>query len=231
MVMGEAVSKIIISDDMEIHGLLKAILKTKERLWIWQKKRGDGTRPVHYATIKRVDQIKKTVVIQPNNTTGFRFDPKEPVFIYSQDRFIAFKVPVREYDKFYISFSLPGRINHLDSEWINGLELVEREDENSNLHKRAQQRVSAQNDQIVSVRKISGTDVASRPQFYMLYDMSKGGMGFKMDDPAEFVPGDRIEVLGIDGKELPKKLRGTVKAVRQMDDLLKSFKVGVQFDQ
>lgn len=220
----------VISDDMEIYGVLKSMAQRKEKLWAWQAKdeKGGQSRPVHYAIIRKVDPIKKTIEIVANNSSGFRFVAGKDLFLYSTIKGIALKIVMREYDPFYITFTTPARLNVLSKDFLTNIELVEKEDENSNKHKRNVPRIRPKADQIVAINKLSMATGSMR--FYHLYDISQTGMGMMVDDPAEFELGEKIEVLSINNKDLPKVLKGEVVAIRQMNEETDdSFKVGVKF--
>lgn len=222
----------IVTDDMEIYGVLKGMAARKEKLWSWQSKDKEdvGNRPVHYALVRKVDPIKKTIEIVPNNTTGFRFRADRDLFLYSTQKGIALKIKIRELDPFYITFSTPPRLNVLSKDFLTNIELVEKENEAANKHKRGVPRVRPRAMQTVTINKFSGEQKMMR--FLQLYDISAGGMGMVVDDPAEFEVGEEIEVLSINDKELPKVLKGQVMAIRQMTDdemMSDQFKVGIKF--
>lgn len=219
----------VISDDMEIYGILKSMSQRKEKLWSWQvKNENDSKRSVHYAIIRKVDPIKKTIEIVPNNSSGFRFKPGQDLFLYSTQKGIALKINIREFDPFYITFTTPSRLNVLSKDFLTNIELVEKEDESSNKHKRNVPRIRPKADQIVTIKKLALAGGAMK--FYQLYDISQTGMGMVVDDPAEFELMEKIEVLAINNKDLPKVLKGEVVAIRQMgDEGSDQFKVGVKF--
>ena len=223
----------VISDDMEVYGFLKAMAARKEKLWSWQSRdENDGTsRAVHYAIIRKVDLIKKTIEIVPNNSTGFRFSADKDLFLYSTVKGVALKIKIREFDPFYITFSTPPRLNVLSKDFLTNIELVEKENEVANKHKRNVPRVKPKAMQGVSINKITASNKLMK--FYQLYDISAGGMGMLVDDPAEFEVGEKLEVLSINEKDLPKPITGQVMAIRQMSEdeseFSDQFKVGVKF--
>jgi len=223
-------SQSVINDDLEIAGVLKALSQTKTKLWCWQNTKVNGLRPVHYCQIQKVDQIKKLFYIKPTNKNGFRFVEKEPIFIFAQQRCIACKLDIRDLNKQGITLGLPDKLNVLDETFIDQVQLVEKEDEVANEHKREVPRKTANSGQMVGVRKIdSETGELDTLDFYTLYDMSKGGMGLKSSDPAEFQPGDKVGIVSVDGKSLAKRIEGVVMSVRQTEDIIESFKVGIKF--
>lgn len=215
-----------IDEDLEIISIFKYLLQTKEKIWVWQKKSNATPhirRPVHFATIRKVDAIKHVIEIRPNNSKGFKFETNDELFVYSSSKGVAFKIPIRERSPEMISFSMPKRMNLINGEMLTSLALVEKEDEEKHKHLRQIPRVSAKKDQMVSIYR----PATNGHNIYLLHDMSSGGMGFLIDDPAEFEVAETVEVLGIDGKPLNRKLRGKVVAIRQVDS--RTFKVGVKF--
>lgn len=219
-----------ITDDLEIIDLFRFFTKTKEKLWVWQNKKDEnGYRPVHFAVIRKYDPLKKFIEFSPNNSNGFRLRDKEEIYIFSKSRNIAFKAVARELGKEFIIVTTPKHLNILSEELASKLTIVEREDEDSNLTKRSVPRKSAKDGQMVGVERIDQNGERSKLLMYGLYDISQGGMGFRVNDPAEFMKGDTVEVVEVDGKPLPKRLSGTVMAIREMEDEFETFKVGVQF--
>ena len=220
-----------ITDDLEIIGIFKEFAKSRKHLWAWQQNPdASGKRPVHFIHIKKVDVIKKTIVVMPNNADGFRFTKGAEIFLFCSERGLAIKTPVRELEKDYLTIPMPMRLNLLSKEFLEKIELVEKENEESNLHKRTAPRSQAKSGQFVGIDKIDENHKVIRADLYELYDISAGGVGFKVHDPAEFATGDLIRVSHVDGKPLGKPLVGSVVAVRQMEDeLTDTFKIGVKF--
>lgn len=220
-----------ITDDLEIIGIFKEFVRSRKHLWAWQQTPdATGKRPVHFITVKKVDAIKKTIYVVANNTDGFRFTKGAEIFLFCADRGLAIKTPMRELEKEYITIPLPMRLNVLSKEFLEKIELVERENEENNLHKRAAPRSQAKSGQLVGIDKIDEEGKVLRADLFPLYDISAGGVGFKVHDPAEFTAGDRIRVTHVDGKPLGKPLIGIVMAVRQMEDeIIDTFKIGVKF--
>lgn len=223
-------SQQVITDDLEIAGILKGLSQNKTKLWCWQNTKVDGERPVHYCLVQKVDQIKKIFTIRPTNKHGFRFVDGEPIFIFAQGRCVACKLDMRDLNKQGIILPLPDKLSVLNESFIQQVELVEREDEAANEHKREAARKTAKTGQMVGVRKINKeTEELETLDFYTLYDMSKGGMGIKVNDPAEFQKSDILVLVSVDGKDLSKAIRGQVMSIRQTEDIVESFKVGIKF--
>lgn len=224
--------KKFITDDLEIIGIFKEFVKSKKHMWAWQQNPdASGKRPVHFITVKKVDPIKKTIVVYANNSDGFRFTKGAEIFLFCSNRGLAIKTPVRELEKEYLTIPLPARLNLLSKEFLEKIELVEKENEDNHKHKRGAPRSQAKSGQLVGIDKLSDNGSILRTDLYSLYDISAGGMGFKVHDPAEFTTGDLIRVTHVDGKLLGKALTGVVMAVRQMEDeILETFKIGVKFN-
>lgn len=218
-----------IDDDLEILGIFKGFLQRKEKLWLWQKADDEASqRIVHYGIVKKIDPFKKLIELRPNNSTGFKFtDDKAPIFLYSSKRCVALKTLMREYTPDFISFSFPKLLNAIKGDLLQNLQLVEKENESLHVHERQAPRVQAKGTQFIGMKRILEGHL-SPLLTYELYDISQGGMAFEVYDPAEFAIADKIQVLSIDGKPLPKTLHGKVVSVRQLPDA-DIFKIGVQF--
>lgn len=229
--MEKIVEKKFITDDLEIIGIFKEFARTRKSLWAWQQTPDQtGKRPVHFITIKKVDAIKKTIVVYPNNSDGFRFTKDSEIFLFCSIRGLAIKTAVREFEKDFLTIPLPKKLNILSKEFLEKIELVERENENNHKHERVAPRSQAKTGQLVGIDKLNPSLETLRSELFNLYDISAGGMGFMVHDPAEYTPGDKIRVTHVDGKALPKHLYGEVMAVRQIEgESVDTFKVGVKF--
>ncbi len=218
-----------ISDDIEIIGVFKFFINSKEKVWVWQKNINPhtGKRTVHMAIVKKIDYEKRTIEIRPNNKGGFKFDDAEEIFFYSVTRFIAAKVNVKIQENSHLIFAIPERLNILDQNVITRIGIVEREEETKFKHLRTIARKDAKDNQVVTIKRFNGQEVRT----HILHDISGGGMGFIVDDPGEYEIGESIEIENIDGKPLSKVVTGRVVAMRQLDDReLGEFKIGVEFD-
>lgn len=218
-----------INDDMEIVGIFKAFHQKKEKLWVWQQKDEDKIRRiVHYAMIRKVDALRKTIEFCPNNTLGFHFDPNKAIYLYSNKRSIALKLKMREYSNQFIIIGLPKKLNLVEGHFLNNIELVERENEQAHEHKRQVPRIPAKSQQTIGLRR-TPNDRPGALEVYPLHDISRGGMSFVVNDPAEFVVGERLELQNIDNRVLPKKLPGKVVSIKLFQEAEDEFKIGVAF--
>tara|TARA_R110002072_G_scaffold64203_2_gene159199 strand:- start:39772 stop:40461 length:690 start_codon:yes stop_codon:yes gene_type:complete len=227
--MEEEVQRKFIADDLEIIDLFKVILRDKEKLWAWQQdKLPNGVRPVHFVSIRKVDPIKKIIEVIPTTNTGFTYVKGKDLFLYCKSKNIATKISMRELESEYITFTIPQKLNILSEELAEKLAIVEKENEESNAHKREVPRKQADG-QLVTVHKVDENGEIIHDDLFGLYDISAGGMGFRVYDPAEFLKGDRVIVPSVNGKDLPNSLKGEVMSVRLMEDEGDIFKVGVRF--
>lgn len=218
-----------ISDDIEIIGVFKTFIQSKEKVWVWQKNisKATGRRPVHLAFVKKIDPIKRVIEIRPTNKGGFKFDHGEEIFLYSATRYVAVKILVKSRELETLTFTIPDRLNILDQNFMMRVGILEKEDAEKFKHMRTIPRKEAKNNQMVTIKRMNGAEVRS----HFLHDMSGGGMGFVVEDPGEYEIGESIEVENIDGKPLSRQVKGKVVAIRQMDDReLGQFKVGVRFE-
>ena len=216
----------LIDDDLEIIDILKALKNEREKLWLWQPKGTSESRAVHYGVIRRCDIMKKLIEIVPTRAKGFKFSSPRELFLFSERRCIACKVKVQEYEGGYLTFVLPDRMNLMPGDFLEKFKIVEPENEQKFSHLRQLPRRAAKGGQMLGL--LREDEESDRLDYFSLYDISQGGMGFRAEDPGEFLVGDKVIAVEIDGKPLPKKLRGEVVAVRQMEDE-NNFKIGVKF--
>lgn len=221
----------LITDDLEIIGIFKAFMQRKEKLWTWQTISGPGNkRVVHYSIVKKVDPLRKIIELKPNNKSGFRFDSKSEIFLFSKVRSIAIKLKVREMGADFIILALPQKLNLIHGDFLKNIELVEKENEQANKHLRQVPRVVAQEEQLLGLRRSSSEEQSTAPlEFFALHDMSQGGLSFHVSDPAEFSVGDFVVIEHLNDKELKNKLRGRVASLRLLEESQDLFKVGVAF--
>jgi hypothetical protein len=217
----------LVTDDLEIIDLFRLLHRDKEKLWLWQQiPNEEGDRPVHYCLIKKVDVLKKMITLTPLTQEGFTFKKSQKeLFLYSKTKNIATKISPREIDPAYIFFPIPEKINALSEELAAKINLVEKENESENSHKRSQPRKQATGKQTIRAYK-EGNDKKILP--YTLYDISAGGLALKTIDPGMFKQGDFITIVSINAKELEMVISGEVVSVRHMEEE-DVFKVGVRF--
>ncbi len=70
-------------------------------------------------------------------------------------------------------------------------------------------------------------DSSDKVLIYSLFDLSTGGMAFKISGKEMFQKNDKLLVTAIDGKDLDKPMIGIIRNI--IEDGLHSFRVGVQF--
>lgn len=219
-------NKKFITDDLEIIDFFRVLMKSKEKLWIWQQAENEkGERPIHFCMLRKFDVLKKSLELTPLTEEGFTFNPEsKDLFLYSRKRNIAFKFSPREFESHYIMLGMPARLNFLSEDLATKLNFVEQEDEDSQMHLRTQPRKVAGEKQTVKIIREGN----NKPQQFNLYDISAGGMAFKSPDPGVFKKGDILIIVSINQNPLPQEITGKVVSIRHMieDD---QFKVGVQF--
>jgi hypothetical protein len=213
-----------ITDDLEIISILKTIQSSKEKVWLWQN---IGERIVQLALLKKVDQIKKLVQIHPTAAKGFHFSSKDNVFLYSQNKLIATKISIREVDKDYIVFTLPQKMMKVTESYVDGLQFVEKEDEQAHTHERSFNRQEIISEKFIKVS--FQNEPLKKGDIYFLGDISQSGLSFKIDDPGAFHRGDLLSFSELNGKTLNPAMKGEVMSVRELPDAPGMFKVGVRY--
>lgn len=218
-----------VTDEFEIHSFLRVLSQTRDKIWLWQKELVDGKRLVQYGVIKKVDLIKKVIHVSPCNTKGFKFLTLDEYFLYDSQKSLAFKFKARELTSDMMVIPIPQSIHKLSSDFLKNVELVEVENEELFKHLREAPRVQPKNEQFVSLERTKLDGSFSKLEVFTLYDISQGGMGFKIDDPSEFDIGEGVEVKYINENPVPKVMVGDVVSIRQDEDHGNEFKVGVRF--
>ncbi len=218
-----------IVDDLEIIDIFRVFFKTKEKLWFWQpKEKPDSNRPIHFAIVTKVNIIGKSISIEPVSKEGFRFTPEKDIFLYSKDKNIAVKLKPRRMKPNHIVLPLPERISILSEKFASIISIVEKEDEQSHIHKRAAPRKQAEGPQSALIKKLKTDGTAEPSKRVGIYDVSPGGMGLKTDDPGEFEKDQKISVLCINDTHLPRPIQGTIISIRHIEED-DCFKIGIQF--
>lgn len=73
-------------------------------------------------------------------------------------------------------------------------------------------------------------DVLEQVHRVILFDLSRGGMGFVTSEPQYFLKGRRVRILGFEDFDLDDPLVGRIMSQRPIDDLKLHHKIGVRFD-
>ena len=221
-----------ITEDLEILRYLNTWLNEREMLWLWQvMEDNNNQRLIHYAMISKVDMLKKEVWIKPAKTDVFRFDRMADLFIYIPKECMAIKVSIRKFEQNYLTFSFPDKMTNVPGDFFENIHLIEQEDEEKFVHMRTCPRRKSGGMQLIGVQ-ITAHNNQARLKDFTLYDLSQGGMAFLASDPGECVVGEKVLLRSIDGKELGKRPKGTVVAIRILEDEdgEKMIKVSVKFD-
>ena len=218
-----------VTDEFEIHSFFRVLNQSRDKIWLWQKELVDGKRLVQYGVVKKVDLIKKVIHVSPCSTKGFKFLTLEEYFFYDSQKSLAFKFKARELTSDMMVIPIPQAIHKLSSDFLKNVELVEIENEELFKHLREAPRVQTKNDQFVSLVRVQEETSSSKLEIFTLYDISQGGMGFKIDDPSEFEIDEVVEVKHINENAVPKIMIGEVVSVRQDEAHNNEFKVGVKF--
>lgn len=213
-----------IVDDLEVYRILQQIKDKEETLWLWQNHEKHEKRKVHYGKIVKIDQINKKIEIRPNRTSVFKFNREKELFGVSGQSCFAFRVPIKQYDQVFLTFPTPHRLNQISGELMEKLQIVEKENEQKYAHLRTAPRKGAKEGQMIGLRINEAEE-----EIYPLYDISQGGLAFKVVDPGEVEKGDKIKVIQIDGTPLPQPIVGVVMSIRQLESGSSEFKVGVKF--
>ena len=80
--------------------------------------------------------------------------------------------------------------------------------------------------------KIISCQLAGQPQTrgnFVLFDLSRGGLGFKIPEAGVFTKGGYLEITALEGQELDNPLLGEIMSVRDLAPEEIGWKVGVKF--
>lgn len=214
-----------IIDLTEIDNILSSLKNTRTPVWLWQNRVDQEVRILHYGILVKINSKKDEVEIRPSRIGRFKFLRELDLFVVSEEKGFAFKTKIEKYDHTYLTFSYPMHLNILTSELRKKLHIVEVENEMKYSHMRKAPRKASKNGEFVLIER-AGENQSS---FFELYDMSQGGMGFFVSDPGEFSVGDNISILQVGEKTLDKQITGAVVSIKQMNDFLNNFKIGIKF--
>lgn len=220
----------IIDDSEEILSIFNRWKKNKEKLWIWQLDSSkNGDHKLFNATIIKVDYANdiKTVDLKPTNTDGFELNSKIDTFIYSKVDNLACKTGLAGYDIYLIKLNFPKTLGVMSPELFSKLQLIEKENEDIYLEKRKEERGKMKVDKVVQLRRFSENKNIRHPTLtFNIYDLSKGGLSFLVDDPAEFHKDEILEISKIDKNEFKAPMKCKVMGKREQDG---SYKIGIMF--
>lgn len=91
---------------------------------------------------------------------------------------------------------------------------------------RESQRIKPKEDKYVTILR---ENADKDKQIYKLLDLSQGGAGLHCLLSTEFVKGEKITIIEIDGKAIDKPLVGEVVAIRSANDEGTEYKIGIKF--
>ena len=219
-----------ITDASGIVDLLQLLNKNEENIWIWQDAPKEK-RKIYLGIVKGIDSIKEEFCIIPASyDTTFHFQEHTIISLYSKKQKMILRTEYQNLDMDQVVLKIPTKVGVLSEKLAKEFDLIEKENEADHLTQRQFKRKPATKEQSVTLEKIDEEENSIGLAVYILYDISPGGMGFRVEDMAAFKKGDRIRVLEINRKTTPKKLQGTITSLKRIDEESDSVKVGVQFD-
>lgn len=222
-----------ISDDLEIINLLTLVVKSGEKVWIWETNPETNERSAHLAKLIKFNIVDQYLELRPIVENGLKFNSFKNLFFYSQKQCFAFKLEVRKFEDSFIGFYTPKKVRQVSPDFYKAMKLVDIEDEVKFMHMRQVPRKTAAATTVGISHNLDHDDgpINSR---YELYDMSQGGLAFVCLDPGEFAVNSSLEITDLNGKVMGSKLRGTIMSIRKIEDedspFNDQFKVGVKFD-
>ena len=199
-----------------------------DKIWLWQDSLSENEKPTIYFAKMISDNIKKShIEFKSINQHAFQFKPEQNVNILSPNTFTYLECSIKRTESHHVILSIPKECYILSKEILDNWDLLPVENELANKHLRQTPRVQSKSEKTVGIQR--ATDPMERVKEYPLYDMSQTGAGFLIDHPSEFETNQKLIIKTLDGKSISRKIRGEVKAIREMEDQ-NSYKVGLMFD-
>jgi hypothetical protein len=158
----------------------------------------------------------------------FKFIKTEEIFLYQQERQIGFRARVKEIETEFVDVYFPRKLNILTGHEFSDFKIVEDENTDKFSHMRTAPRKTAGANQYIELMRHLEPHQGER-SVYRLHDISSGGMGVITLDPGDFLKGEQVDIMAINGKASASKLRGEVVAIRKLDGDADLFKVGFKF--
>lgn len=214
-----------IDDYFEITSLIDFIFSNDLNLFLWQHRRAHDKRVFHYGRIHKVKKLEKLLYFVPSKTQGFRFDISSPLYLFSQDKCVAWKCWIKSCESTMVTCEYPQKLSRVERDYIEKLQFVEVEDEEKYKDQRTTPRKNAKEGQMVGIERLKLNKVFTE----FLYDLSQGGMAFLVDDPGEYEVGEKLRLVSLDGVALEKIIEGEVVAIRKKEESLGEFKVCIKF--
>jgi hypothetical protein len=229
---------------MKNHELFSSLIgrMVEKRVWVtlWQLT-PEGTRIIREVRVRDVDFDNKEwrVVDKADQSKSFT---GTALFGYCREEALIFKTELLADQQELICVKLPVLLKLLEEDeirYIKGtpepdyanapwkvkrLETPQSEDEIF-AQLREAPRARPKDDKFISCHVAEHPD---QNQSYLLIDMSRGGMGFKVERDDAFRVGQHIEITAIEGETLEVILLGEVMSVRSLEPET-GFKVGVKF--
>jgi len=216
-----------ISDEYEIINIFKKIHRLESVLWLWQNV-GIKKRIVHFGIVKFFDLEKRHLSLRPKNKVSgrrFEFNTDDEIYFFSKDDELAGKTKIVSNFETGIVVNLPSTLNRIKCDEFN---IFEVDDDDKYKDKRAAPRGKAKERRVVTIITDESKN-GKKSDLYVLYDLSKGGLSFIIDDPAMFRIGEKIVLTAIDGASIQKPLDGEVVAIRTIKGMDLQIKACVKF--
>jgi hypothetical protein len=199
-----------------------------EKFWLWQDSLNENEKPIiHFAKLVKASIKSRIIEFRSHDKNMFNLKPEQNINILSPVNFIYLQCVIKRLESHQVILTIPNEVHLLSQEIINNWDLLPVEDELSNKHLRLTPRVQAKDSKTIGIQR--AIDPMENVVEYPLYDMSQTGAGFLIKNPSEFEVNQKLIVKTLDGKSIPRKIRGEIKGIREMEDK-SAFKVGIMFD-
>jgi len=214
-----------IDDYFEISVLIDFIFTNSLNLFVWQHQKAHEKRVFHFGRISKLDKMENLLKIVPSKTEQFKFEVKSPLYLFSEDKAVAWKCRIKRFEAGLVTCEYPLKIARVERDYIKKLQFIEMEDEEKFLKMRSTPRANANEGQMITLERFKSGKMVTQ----FLYDLSQGGMAFLVEDPGEYEVGEKLRLFGLDGVELEKKIDGEVVAIRKKEEALGDYKICIKF--
>jgi len=240
------------TDLLAFDKIFKKLMLGSVEVIVWQNSLKTGERQIVYSRLRSFDLTSGKLFFDLRSKE--KVEPTQPLYCYVKEEHLIFKSEIQEVSAAAITANLPFEVKFLD-DTEDLAEIIKLSSKNSPIKsmaersehdqkllndkftytldkedkmfvdKRESPRTRPTDDKWVKVARDDGF-VAG---FYILFDLSRGGLGFISFSESEFTKGDNVQVVGFNEFDLDDPFQGKVMSVRPVDESGSQYKIGVKF--
>ena len=226
-----------IKNTHEYEAFWQSVEKAKPGFVLWQLE-GEGERRIKFFSLQTRNTEKAQLILTEQSAQELAFSMQD-LYGYCEDLSFIFKTQISAIEGTRIVLSFPVVVKILEDDdviFIQGLKemdfshapwrvkkLDSTEEEQAYSSLREAPRARPQGEKKVSLYKTGEPDSRA---VYPMFDISRGGLSFLVEQVDRFQKGDYIEVVALEEDELDTILIGEVMSIRAQEE---TWKVGVKF--